>query len=237
MIPVALRDRAELPRAKDLPVSDGVPMESEQDAINARVYLCEALKVWCRQRGIAAFVGSNSFVYYSPKIDPVGPDLYVVNGGLQEKQEMWVAWEEGGSLPTLVIEFLSESTEAVDRGRKLELYRDVFRCTDYFLCERDIGVVEGYRLRNGVYVRTRSDRHRRLRCGSLPLLVGFQDEWLRFFTVDGKVVPTDAERAETEHERAEAEHELAQAERRRAAAAIEELQALRRQLGMNGTPD
>lgn len=242
--------------AEGLPTSDGVPMENEQDAINARLYLCEPLKLWCRDQGRSVFVGSNSFVYHTRGMDPCGPDFYVVNGGVQTDQPMWVVWREDGRMPSLIVEFLSPSTQRADRTRKFALYRDVLKCSDYVLCKRENRSMEGFRLRDGEYVQTKPDRNGRLRCASLPLRLGFEDGWLRFFTLEGALVPTEGERergradaaqalaeqaqalaeqeralAEQERARAEQERALAERERARAEQALAELRDLRRRLG------
>lgn len=46
--------------------------------------------------------------------------------------------------PTLIVEVLSESTEAYDRGRKFEHYRSLASCTDYLLVAQDHVRVEHF---------------------------------------------------------------------------------------------
>lgn len=111
---------------EDLPDTDGQPMDSDLHRTQATVYLIEPLREYFRQIGFPAYVSGNSFVYYDQRrgAQPVGPDFYVVNGGRQGKQKMWVAWREGNLLPSLVVEMLSPTSEENDRGKKFCLYRD-----------------------------------------------------------------------------------------------------------------
>ena len=62
-----------------------------------------------------------------------GPDFFVVLGTKwDEKRKSWVVWEEEGKYPNVIIEILSDSTAATDRGEKKEIDQDTFRTPDYF---------------------------------------------------------------------------------------------------------
>jgi Uma2 family endonuclease len=67
------------------------------------------------------------------------PDVVVVCGELQLEQP-------GDTLlnPTLLVEVLSESSEAYDRGKKSEHYRALPSLTDYLLVAQDRLLVEHY---------------------------------------------------------------------------------------------
>lgn len=179
------------------------------------------LRTWMARTGFVAFVGSNSPVAYARKVEALGPDVYVVNGGRDRGQVGWVPWLEGGLTPSLVIEMLSPSTEGRDRGQKLRIYRDVLKTVDHFLFESTTGGVEYRRLVNGVYVRKHADRNGRFRCASLPLLLGVADGRLRWFERDGTCLPgyddiatvAEAERARADAERARADAEEAKVTR------------------------
>lgn len=209
---MALEDTTvRLPTDRELPDSDGKPMDDERHGDQARIYLIEPLRRYLAEHGMSAFVGGMSFVYYDPaKKKAVGPDFYVVNGGVWRQQHKWVTWLEEWRLPTLIVEMLSPTTEREDRGRKFRLYRDVFRTPDYFLLDTDTGGVEAYHLKAGEYVRART-RRGLFPCQSLPLYLGMHDGWLRFFDKKGKLVPTAAEIAESEKTRAEMEKARADA--------------------------
>jgi Uma2 family endonuclease len=77
------------------------------------------------------------------KIDPSGlytyPDVVVVCGQPRFEQP-------GETLlnPTLLVEVLSESSEAYDRGKKSEQYRTLTSLTDYLLIAQDRVLVEHY---------------------------------------------------------------------------------------------
>ena len=77
------------------------------------------------------------------KVSPTGlytyPDVVVVCGQPQFEQP-------GETLlnPTLLVEVLSESSEAYDRGKKSEQYRTLLSLTDYLLIAQDRVLVEHY---------------------------------------------------------------------------------------------
>lgn len=220
---MALERPARLPTAWDLPDGDGVPMESDLHGTQSRVYLIEPLRHWLAATGQTAFVSGNSFVYYRQGESPVGPDVYVVLGGVPRNQPSWVVWDEGDRFPDVVIELLSPSTEEEDRGRKFVLYRDEFRTRDYFLYSVEKQRLEGFRLQDGEYLPVHGGPGGRIPCTSLPLALGVHEGWLRWFTPEGELLLTGDEkarregaRAEEAHARAEEEHARAEEERRRA---------------------
>jgi Uma2 family endonuclease len=208
-----------LPGDKDLLYDEGAPVENQVHSTLSWDDLVLPLRAYFKRTGFLAYVGSNSPVAYEPGKDALGPDVYVVNGGIERGQEGWVPWKEGGLAPSLIIEMLSPSTAARDRGEKMQIYRDVFKTPDYFLFESSTGGVEYYRLKHGIYVRTHADRRGRFRCASLPLSLGVVDSRLRWFERNGNLLPATTEvveQAAYDHERAEREHERAEHERERA---------------------
>ncbi|MBT9585574.1 Uma2 family endonuclease [bacterium] len=213
---MSLEQPREYPRGDTLPDSDGVPMESEWVCDQTRIYLVEPLRHYYRERQIVAFVGGNSFVYYPPDAKYLGPDFYVVRGGTQGKQTKWVPWEEGGLLPTTVIEFLSDSTESRDRGEKFCIYRDVFKTEDYFLIDPETLYIEAYHLEKGHYVANPPNPDGWFFVRSLGLFLGVSGPWIRLRTPEGELLTSG--------------RESAQAERLRADKAEAELQALKEQL-------
>ncbi|MBI3924731.1 MAG: Uma2 family endonuclease [Armatimonadetes bacterium] len=206
---MSLEQPTELPRGKDVPDDDGVPLDSEWVADQTRIYLIEPLRQYFGESGIDAFVGGNSFVYYDPKEAPIGPDFYVVKGGVWRGQTRWVAWEESHRLPTTVIEFLSPSTEGNDRGVKFCRYRDVFRTQEYFLVDQEALHIEGYSLAKGHYVAMTPDQAGWYRIPSLGMELGPVEGWIRLRTSDGKLLLTGRERAEQEQRRADRERQRA----------------------------
>lgn len=227
---MSLEQPCELPRGETLPDSDGVPMESEWVCEQTGIYLVEPLRHYFRENQIVAFVGGNSFVYYPPSANFLGPDFYVVRGGTQGNQTKWVSWEEGGLLPTTIIEFLSETTESRDRGEKFCIYRDIFKTEDYFLIDPETLYIEGFHLQKGHYTALRPEPDGWFFVPSLGLYLGAAGPWIRLRTREGELLASGRESAEAERKKAEAERQRAEAERQRAEAAEAELQALRQEL-------
>src|SRR6185369_5283020 len=95
-----------MPGQDELPCEDGEPMETlfhdAQDAL-----LKDTLIDGFPERR-DFFVAGNMFVVLD------------VDGSKERKS--WVAWEEGGRLPDVVIEVTSDSTAHVDRGEKMRIY-------------------------------------------------------------------------------------------------------------------
>lgn len=161
------------------------------------------------------FVGGNLTVYFSPdqrrSEDFRGPDLFVALDvdGTRERRS-WVVWDEGGKYPNVIVELLSDSTRAIDRGEKRRIYEQIFRTPEYFLFDPETGELEGLRLVGGHYQPIAADADGRLASDQLGLLLGSRDRVLRLFTRDGALVPTPEEDAEHQHQRADAaEAELA----------------------------
>ena len=79
------------------------------------------------------------------KVDPTGlytyPDVVVVCG----KARLEDAHLDTLLNPTLIVEVLSDSTEAYDRGRKFEHYRKLESLTEYVLIAQHQPHVESYR--------------------------------------------------------------------------------------------
>src|SRR5258706_14843666 len=124
-----------LPGQDELPCDDGEPMETAFHVDqNALLYdaLCAALA------GRHDFyIGSNMFVYFSEQQlrsnDFRGPDFFLVLDVDAKKRKSWVAWEEGGRLPDVVVEVTSDSTADVDRGDKMRIYSQVWHTGAYFV--------------------------------------------------------------------------------------------------------
>jgi Uma2 family endonuclease len=78
------------------------------------------------------------------------PDVTVVRGKPQFEQP-------GDSLlnPAIVVEVLSDSTEAYDRGKKFEHYRSIDSLTDYVLVAQTEVLVEHYSRQGSTRQRTR----------------------------------------------------------------------------------
>ena len=106
------------------------------------------------------FVGGDMFVYYSfeQARDIVagrryfrGPDVFYVSGVERRERKAWVACEEDGRLPDVIIELLSPSTAEIDRTIKKDLYSRTFRTPQYFLYDPETEKLEGFHLVDGTY--------------------------------------------------------------------------------------
>jgi Uma2 family endonuclease len=244
----SIQDEPEIPVVPpgehELPCEDDENLETDRHR-QQMVLLIQTLKsAWADRRDF--YVAGNMFVYFD--IEQTrgryfrGPDVFVVLGAPMRERRSWVAWAEGGKLPNVVIELLSDRTRKVDRGEKMEIYSRVWRTAEYYLYDPISHELEGYRLDpiGGRYVRMVPDARGDLPCGELGLALGLrpasyentEGPWLRFIGADGEPLPTSDERldreredlfqarqyAEAERERAEAERERAEAERERAEA-------------------
>jgi Uma2 family endonuclease len=243
----------------ELVYSDGEPLESEWHVLQNDL-LRELILIAMEEQGRPDFyVGGNMFVYYSVEQawDVVsgrpyfrGPDAFWVDGIKDRRQrKCWVSWEEGGRLPDVIFEMLSESTASIDRNEKKDIYEQIFHTSEYFLYEPYTGKLEGFRLAGQAYRRMLLNGQGRLWSERLGVFVGLwhgtvdrrEYDWVRLFRPDGTLVPTKEERAEAAEQRAEAEQqraeaaqERAEAERQRAEAAEAELARLRALLAERG---
>lgn len=232
----------------ELVLDDGEPLETEWHTLEfplLREVICQTMA----ERGRTDFyTGANMFVYYSVAqardvAEEVknggeqrafrGPDVFWV-GGVDPNRErkVWIAWEEGGRLPDVIVELLSPSTAHKDRTEKKDLYARVFRTAEYFLYDPDTRQLDGFRLKGETYQPIPPDAEGRLwseqlgvSLGSWQGVVGVKTgDWVRLFRADGSLIPTQAE----------AERQRAEAERQRAEAAEAEVDRLRTLLGERG---
>jgi Uma2 family endonuclease len=252
-----------------LPGDDGRPMEYRRHRSQISLLFSVLEYAWRMLHDF--FAGGNMFVYYStaqgrrvihevayennggeppPPGPPAyrGPDFFVVKGidGSYLRQK-WVAWEEEGRYPDLIVELLSASTRDKDLGEKKELYERVFRTAEYFVWDTfDPRQFQGWHLVNGRYEPIQPNERGWLWSNVLEMWLGpwegtYERDhtvWLRFYNADGNLVlmgeEAAEERAEVAEERAEVAEERAEAERRRAEAAEAELERLRALLGQPG---
>jgi len=215
-----------------LPVEDGVPLESVWHRLQINL-LDDCLHQHWRGR-TDFFASGNMFVYYSLQqvktMEYKGPDFFVVkdvDGSFI--RGAWVAWEEGGRLPDVIVELLSPSTQAADLGQKKQLYERVLRTAEYFCYGPDptfgkTPTLQGWMLVRGQYEAIEPDARGWLWSNQLGVWLGewegqyhgMQNRWLRLYDSTGQLIPTRAEAAEAEAERAQAEAERAQMEARQA---------------------
>lgn len=235
--------RIEVPEAPDtdLPYDDGEPLESHWHHLQINLLGDMLHQHW--QGRTDFFAGGNMFVYYSMQQvrnrDYKGPDFFVVTGvdGNRERRS-WIAWEENGRYPDVIVELLSPTTKGQDLGSKKDLYEQVFKTTEYFCVDPDDWALLGWRLNPTRYDRLQPNAQGWLWSDTFQLWLGLQEGhfqgttamWLRFFRPYGTLVPTAEESVETQRARAEAERARAEVERARAEVAEVENARLRAEL-------
>ncbi len=219
----------------ELVLDDGEPLETEWHTLQYP-FLRKLFRQAMAEQGRTDFyTGGNMFVYYS--VDQAravseemtkglpwkafrGPDVFWVGGvDPNRERQVWIAWEEGGRLPDVIVELLSPKTAKKDRTEKRDLYARVFRTAEYFLCDPDKRTVEGLRLAERFYQPIQSDEQGRLWSEQLGVFFGLwhgvvegsKGDWVRLFHADGSLVPTAEETAEAHHQHAEAETQRADA--------------------------
>jgi Uma2 family endonuclease len=218
--------------------SDEPPLESELH-LRQILLLIQSLEwLWRGESSTARqdfYAFGNLTIYYSPRQRQSehfrGPDFFVVLGTDPKPRKSWVVWEEDGKYPHVIIELLSDSTAAVDRGVKKQLYQDTFRTPDYFWFDPNTQEFCGFHLVDGQYQELIPDQRGWLWSEQLQLFLGIQDGKLRFFTPTGQLVLVPQEAAVIERQRAEAEQQRAEAEQQRAENAEALLARYRQQFG------
>ncbi len=162
----------------------------------------------------------------------------------------WVVWEENGRYPDVIVELMSPSTAAIDKGIKKNLYEQTFRTSDYFVYDPfDPNSLQGWHLDDNQQYQplTPNDRgwlwSKRLGLW-LGTIEGTIDRetaiWLRFYDVAGNLVllPEEAAIAQAKAAVAQVEVVVAQteaavAQAEAAAAQAARLAARLRKLGEN----
>ena len=178
-------------------LSDEPPMETYLH-LQQMILLLKCLEWWWRDRSDFLAAG-NLTIYYSPQQRKSeffrGPDFFVVLGTERKPRQSWVVWQEGGQYPHVIIEILSDSTAETDRGLKKQIYQDIFRTPDYFWFDPNSFEFQGFQLVGGQYQPLAANEQGWLWSQQLQLFLGLENGQLRFFTPQGKLVPTAEESA------------------------------------------
>ncbi|MEH1905860.1 Uma2 family endonuclease [Nostoc sp.] len=198
--------------------SDEPPLESELH-LRQIILLLQSLELWWRNRNDFYAVG-NLTIYYSQRQKRSeefrGPDFFVVLGCERKIRKSWVVWEEDGKYPNIIVELLSNSTAATDKGLKKQIFQDIFRTPEYFWFDPNNLEFAGFTLIGGTYEPIEPNAQRWLWSQQLNLYLGVYEHKLRYFTAEGNLIPTPEEVAEQERQRAEQEKQRAEQERQRA---------------------
>jgi len=222
------------PRHGEFVIPDPHPPDTMRHRANATL-LVRAIRAHCAGQDV--YAAAEQWVYFSTaqvkNNDFRAPDVYVVRGVEDRERQAWVVWEEGGVMPHLVVELLSDTTRNVDLGEKLRVYEQVLRTPEYFVYDPfRPEAPRHFRLEDSGYIEVVPNALGRFPTRVLRGWLGtwegtYEDieaRWLRLFDLDGEVVWTPEERAE--HEAQRAEHEA-----QRAAALEAQLAAYRARFG------
>jgi Uma2 family endonuclease len=191
---------------------DATEVESNEPEMESSLHYAQlALLVSClewlwRDRS-DFFIGANLTVYFSRQQlknrDFRGPDFFLVRQTQKHPRKSWVVWEEDGKYPDLIIELLSDTTAAIDRTLKKDLYQNQFRTQEYFWFSPDTLDFSGFRLVGQTYGAIAPNPTGWLWSEVLELYLGIQDEQLRYFDIRGQLVSTPEEDAAQAQRRAE----------------------------------
>jgi len=240
----------------ELQMPDATQLLSDEPEMESSLHYMQLLLLvtcleWVWQERDDFFIGANLTIYFSRQQlknrDFRGPDFFLVKGTTRSPRNSWVIWEEDGRYPDLIIELLSDSTASVDRNAKLQLYAKRFHTPEYFYFSPDTLEFAGFKLNVDTYLPIPSNAQGWLWSESLGFFLGIHNRQLRYFSVEGAMVPTPQEaaknemlktnqamqiarrsdeRAEQESQRAEQESQRAEQEKARAdhlAAKLKEL--------------
>jgi Uma2 family endonuclease len=185
--------------------SDEPEMESSLHYV--QLSLLVACLEWLWRDKNDFFIGANLTVYYSEQQlrnrDFRGPDFFLIRNTQKRPRRSWVVWQEDGKYPDIIIELLSESTAKVDRNEKKILYQNRFRTPEYFWFDPEDLEFAGFRLIGQEYQAIVANESGRLWSDILELYLGIYEGKLRYFTLDGDLVPTPEEAALQAQQRAE----------------------------------
>ncbi|MEH1918753.1 Uma2 family endonuclease [Nostoc sp.] len=217
-------------------LSDEPPLESDlhREQIDLLIRL---LKLWWQERQ-DFYASGNLTIYYSPNQKKSehfrGPDFFVVLGTQKKDRKSWVVWQEDGKYPNLIVEILSSSTTAVDKGLKKQVYQDTFRTPDYFWFDPVTMELQGFHLVDGKYQEIQTTTDGRLWSQQLELYLGVYEGKLRFFTTENQLILSSEELAEQERLRAQQAEVRAEQAEVRAQQAEQEIARLREVLRTQG---
>jgi Uma2 family endonuclease len=175
--------------------SDEPPLESDLHLQQIIILLSCLELLWQEKNDY--YASGNLTIYYNEeqlkKRDFWGPDFFVVLDTEKRPRKSWVVWGEQGKYPNVIVEILSDSTANIDRTKKKILYQNTFRTPNYFWFDPNTLEWQGFRLIEGQYQAISANDQGYLWSEELGLYLGIFDRKLRYFTVDGQLVPTPQE--------------------------------------------
>jgi len=246
-------------RELELQMPDASKLLSDEPEMESSLHYMQLLLLvtcleWAWQERDDFFIGANLTIYFSRQQlknhDFRGPDLFLVKNTTRSPRNSWVVWEEDGRYPDLIIELLSDSTANVDRTVKRDLYAERFHTPEYFYFSPDTLEFAGFRLDISKYQPITPNAQGWLWSETLGCFLGIHERQLRYFSLEGALLPTPQEAAqneilkvkqerlnvEQERQKAEQERQKAEQERQKAEQAeakLQELQEKMRSLGIS----
>jgi Uma2 family endonuclease len=215
------------PQQLEAMMPDGTQLLSDEPEMESSSHYMQLLILvtcleWLWRDRNDFFIGANLTIYFSRQElrnrDFRGPDFFLVKNTEKRPRNAWVVWEEDGKYPDLIIELLSESTATTDRNLKKSLYQNRFRTPEYFWFSPSSLEFEGFRLVGQQYEAIVPNANGWRWSETLSLYLGIEAGKLRYFNLEGNIVPTPEEAAERinlllEQERQEKEIAQQRAER------------------------
>jgi Uma2 family endonuclease len=137
------------------PESDGQPMTESDATRDYLIYCVEVLRLYFQSRR-HIYVSGNLFIYYQEGNNraSISPDVFVIFGVSNRNHRSYKTWQEGGKLPSFVMEITSLSTKKKDEVEKPLLYADL-GVEEYFQYDPTADYLnpqlKGFRLVNGSY--------------------------------------------------------------------------------------
>jgi Uma2 family endonuclease len=137
------------------PESDGQPITESDPTRDYLLYCVAVLEAFFKSRP-QVYVSGNLFVYYQEgnTSKSISPDVFVVFGVSKRKRRSYKTWQEGGKLPSFVMEITSLSTKKQDAVEKPQLYASL-GVQEYFQYDPTgdylLPQLSGKRLINGEY--------------------------------------------------------------------------------------
>ncbi|MCA2621370.1 MAG: Uma2 family endonuclease [Microcystis sp. M040S2] len=175
--------------------SDEPPLESDLHLQQIIILLSCLELLWQEKNDY--YASGNLTIYYNEeqlkKRDFCGPDFFVVLDTEKRPRKSWVVWGEQGKYPNVIVEILSDSTANIDRNNKKILYQNTFRTPNYFWFDPNTLEFQGFTILEGQYQAISANDRGYLWSEQLGLYLGIFERKLRYFTVDGQLVPTPQE--------------------------------------------
>jgi Uma2 family endonuclease len=137
------------------PESDDQPMSESDATRDYLIYAVEVLRLYFQSRR-QVYVSGNLFIYYEDGNPSavVSPDVFVIFGVSAKFRKTYKTWQEGGKLPSFVLEITSETTKNKDEKVKPALYQSL-GIQEYFQYDPTADYLKpqlkGRHLVNGVY--------------------------------------------------------------------------------------